>query len=256
MIIAGKYPSEDGGERGGGGGENGSDRFTTIKKHPRRNDEALHTRVGDVCVCINNAGTGRGETPMCIYRAYMHRARSRVCLRILPPPLYAPRPSIARAFVARSSALCARIRAGNWFMIEPRIQTRPIYILIRRRSQLATTRSRCPSVIMSPALLRTRYIRVTNAPRSGHDRTLFTAATRWPSFPARSPPCRPRTRITSLLLFSLFIVQWSCTCPRFYARCVQYAASFFLFFSSFSFPSLSLFASPRKLRYIALRYYA
>lgn len=255
MIIAGKYPSEDGGERGGGGGENGSDRFTTIKKHPRRNDEALHTRVGDVCVCINNAGTGRGETPMCIYRAYMHRALARLFANPLPP-LYAPRPSIARAFVARSSALCARIRAGNWFMIEPRIQTRPIYILIRRRSQLATTRSRCPSVIMSPALLRTRYIRVTNAPRSGHDRTLFTAATRWPSFPARSPPCRPRTRITSLLLFSLFIVQWSCTCPRFYARCVQYAASFFLFFSSFSFPSLSLFASPRKLRYIALRYYA
>lgn len=183
------------------------------------------------------------------------RARASVC-ESSPPPLYAPRPSIARAFVARSSALCARIRAGNWFMIEPRIQTRPIYILIRRRSQLATTRSRCPSVIMSPALLRTRYIRVTNAPRSGHDRTLFTAATRWPSFPARSPPRRPRTRITSLLLFSLFIVQWSCTCPRFYARCVQYAASFFLFFSSFSFPSLSLFASPRKLRYIALRYYA
>lgn len=52
------------------------------------------------------------------------------------------------------------------------------------------------------------------------------------------------------------IVQWSCTCPRFYARCVQYATSFFLFFFFFFFSvavSLPLSLFPRKPRYIALR---
>lgn len=80
-------------EKGTGGGGNGSDRFATIKKHPRRNDEALHTRVGDVCVCINNAGL---ETPIC------NRVHARaLCLRILPlHPSLCPSSFHARAFVA------------------------------------------------------------------------------------------------------------------------------------------------------------
>lgn len=104
------------------------------------------------------------------------RARCCACLRI---PSLCPS-SFTRELSSRSS-LCTNPR-GNWFMIEPRIQTRPIYILIRRRSQFAT---RIATMSLYYVTNVVAYI-VTNAPRSGHDRTLFTAATRWPSFPARS----------------------------------------------------------------------
>lgn len=54
-------------------------------------------------------------------------------------------PSSFTRELSSGSPLCTNLR-DNWFMIEPRIQTRPIYILMCRRSQFTTDRE-CRSIM-------------------------------------------------------------------------------------------------------------
>lgn len=92
--------------------------------------------------------------------------------------------------------------------------------------------------IMSPQRCCAEIHRGQPAPRwSGRDRLFSLPRQGDQVFPPVHTTGRPRTRITSLLLLRVsycsMIVD---SCPRFYARCVQYAARFVcsFFFSFFS----------------------
>lgn len=112
-----------------------------------------------------------------------------------------------------------------------------------RRSQFATRIANCPLYYVTATLLRRDIHRGQPAPRwSGRDRLFSLPRQGDQVFP---PPVhttgRPRTRITSLLLLRVsycsMIVD---SCPRFYARCVQYAASSSFILFPFRFFSLCI----------------
>lgn len=123
-------------------------------------------------------------------------ALHRHSMRLFANPSLCPS-SFTRGLSSRSS-LCTNLR-GNWFMIEPRIQTRPIYILICRRSQFTTDRD-------VALLCHRRCCDEIHRNRRGlvcSWSTLFTAATRWPSFPVLGTIIRPQSIRTIITFFCL-----------------------------------------------------